>query len=99
MEQLSLFLSTLSNDLPTNKNNLIDILSKEHIEELSYATKACVRNRKFSFADFVLGALTKMSGSVRDSEFTLNSFHMNYNRCLSDELKMTHKCIHKQLDS
>ena len=56
MEQLSLFLSTLSNDLPTNKNNLIDILSKEHIEELSYATKACVRNRKFSFADFVLGA-------------------------------------------
>lgn len=40
-----------------------------------------------------------MSGSIRDSEFTLNSFHMNYNRHLDDEIKMTHKCIHKQLDT
>ena len=40
-----------------------------------------------------------MSSSIRESEFTLNSFHMNYNSHLGDEFKMTHKCIHKQLDS
>ena len=40
-----------------------------------------------------------MSSSIRESEFTLNSFHMNYNSLLGDEFKMTHKCIHKQLDS
>ena len=99
MEQLSLFLSTLSNDFQTSKTNLIDILSKKHIASLSYDTKACIRNRKFSFADYLLGALTMMSSSIRESEFTLNSFHMNYNRHLDDKFKMTHKCIHKQLDS
>ncbi|SFS83149.1 hypothetical protein SAMN02910357_02090 [Succinivibrio dextrinosolvens] len=57
-------------------------------------TKACIRNRKFSYADYMLGAMSKMSGSIRDSEFTLNSFHMNYNRHLNDEQKMNHKCIH-----
>ena len=40
-----------------------------------------------------------MSSSIRESEFTLNSFHMNYNSHLGDEFKLTHKCIHKQLDS
>lgn len=99
MEQLSLFLSTLSNDFQTYKTNLIDLLSKNHISKLSYDTKACVRNRKFSVADYLLGALTMMSSSIRESEFTLNSFHMNYNSHLGDEFKMTHKCIHKQLDS
>ena len=99
MEQLSLFLSTLSNDFQTSKTNLIDILSKKHIASLSYDTKACIRNRKFSFADYLLGALTMMSSSIRESEFTLNSFHMNYNSHLGEDFKMTHKCIHKQLDS
>ena len=99
IEQFSLFLSTLSNDFQTSKTNLIDIHSKKHIACLSYETKACIRNRKFSFADYLLGALTMMSSSIRESEFTLNSFHMNYNSHLGDEFKMTHKCIHKQLDS
>ena len=98
-EQLSLFLSTLSNVFQSNKNNLIALLSKNHITGLSYDTKACIRDRKFSVADYLLGALTMMSSAIRESEFTLNSFHLNYNRHLDDEIKMTHKFIHKQLDS
>ena len=67
IEQFSLFLSTLSNDFQTSKTSLIDILSKKHIACLSYDTKACIRNRKFSFADYLLGALTMMSSSIRES--------------------------------
>lgn len=37
--------------------------------------------------------------STRNSEFTLNDFHMNYNRNQAKALKMSHKSIHKQLDS
>ena len=99
LEQLPIFLSPLSNDFQSNKTNLIDILSENHITDLSHDTKACTRNHKFSVADYLLCALSRMTSSIRNYEFTLNSFHMNYNRHLDDELRMPHKCIHKQLDT
>lgn len=48
---------------------------------------------------YLLSSLSKLCSSTRSSEFTLKDIHMNYNRNQAKALKMSHKCIHKQLDS
>lgn len=68
-------------------------------EILLLQCKACVRERKFSLSSYLLGSLSKLCSSTRSPEFTLNDFHMNYNRNQVQPLKISHKCIHKQLDS
>lgn len=99
MGSLSLFISNLSTNLPPTAHNLLDVLSKDHIRELAFDCGACVRERKFSLSDYLLGSLSSMCSSRRSSEFTLNDFHLNYNRNQEETLRMSHKCIHKQLDS
>ena len=99
MEPLSLFISNLSTTLSSPSQNFLDVLSKDNISDLAFECGACQRQRKFSLADYLLGALSKMNGSMRDSEFTLNSFHMNYNSHCDEYSTMSHKCLHKQLDS
>ena len=99
MEPLSLFLSNLSTNLSPSAKNLLSVLSKDNIRDIAFECKACVRERKFSLSSYLLGSLSKLCSSTRSSEFTLNDFHMNYNRNQAKALKMSHKCIHKQLDS
>ena len=62
---------------------------------------ALKRERKFSISDYILTALTKMCKSTEKSEFTLCSVHDAYLRGCRKLRKvlLTHKCIHKQLQS
>ena len=80
MEPLSLFLSNLSTNLSPTSKNLMTVLSKDNIRDIAFECKACVRERKFSLSSYLLGSLSKLCSSTRSSEFTLNDFHMNYNR-------------------
>ncbi len=95
MRKLSLFISNFSTSNDVNSSSLFDLLSGEHISALAQKTGACMRKRKFSFADFIHDALTRLSSSIRDSEYTLNSFNLYYNRHQSEGNRMSHKCIHR----
>lgn len=75
------------------------MLSKDNIRDIAFECNDCVREHKFSLSSYLLGSLSKLCSSTRNSEFTLNDFHMNYNRNQAKALKMSHKSIHKQLDS
>ena len=62
---------------------------------------ALKRERKFSISDYILTALTQMCKSTEKSEFTLCSVHDAYLRACRKLGKalLSHKCIHKQLQS
>ena len=77
------------------------ILSKDNLKQYARDCGALKRERKSSISDYILTALTQMCKSTEKSEFTLCSVHDAYLRgCrkLHKEL-LTHKCIHKQLQS
>lgn len=62
---------------------------------------ALKRERKFSISDYILSALTQMCKSTEKSEFTLCPVHDAYLRVCRKLGKalLSHKCIHKQLQS
>lgn len=56
------------------------VLSQDNIRDIAFECKACVRERKFFLFSYLVGNLSKLCSLTISSEFTLNDFHMNYNR-------------------
>ena len=94
MEPLSLFLSNLSTNLSPTAKNLLTVLSKDNIRDIAFKCKACIRERKFSLSSYLLGSLSKLCSSTRSSEFTLNDFHIKYNRNQDIEILKAVKAVH-----
>ncbi|MGN0902652.1 MAG: IS4 family transposase [Succinivibrio sp.] len=96
MSKLSIFPASLS-----TARSFTNILSKENLKQYARDCGALKRERKFSIPDYILSALTQMCKSTEKSEFTLCSVHDAYLRGCRKLRKalLTHKCIHKQLQS
>ena len=96
MSKLSIFPSELS-----TSHSFTSILSKDNLKQSARECGALKRERKFSHSDYILSALTQMCKSTEKSEFTLCSVHNAYLReCKkTNGALISHKCIHKQLQS
>ena len=96
MSKLSIFPASLS-----TAHSFTTVLSKENLKQYARDCGALKRERKFSISDYILTSLSQMSKSTEKSEFTLRSVHDAYLRGCKKLGKslLTHKCIHKQLQS
>ena len=95
MQKLSLIITPKST---FNATSLTSVISKEHIESIARQEGALIRQRKFSLSSYLINAVKNMCAPVKKSEFTLCSMHESYNRLHPDNT-LSHKCIHKQLQS
>ncbi len=96
MPKLSIFQASLS-----TVRSFTTILSKDNLKQYARDCGALKRELKFSISDYILTALTQMCKSTEKSEFTLCSVHDAYLRACRKLGKalLSHKCIHKQLQS
>ena len=96
MSKLSIFPASLS-----TAHSFTTVLSKDNLKQYARDCGALKRERKFSISDYILTSLSQMSKSTEKSEFTLRSVHDAYLRGCKKLGKslLTHKCIHKQLQS
>ena len=96
MTKLSIFPSSLS-----TARSFTTVLSRENLKQHAIDCGALKRERKFSMPDYILSSLTQMCKSTEKSEFTLSFVHKAYLKFCKKVGKalISHKCIHKQLQS
>lgn len=96
MSKLFLLPSSLS-----TVHSFTSILSKDNLKKYALECGALKRERKFSKPDYLLSCLNLMSSATGYSEFTLCSINNAYLRACKKAKRalISHKCIHKQLQS
>ena len=83
----------------SGRTSAVSLMAPEHIDALARECGATLRMRKFQPSRYFLTSASCMCSSTEDAEFKLINFHNAYNEGLPGHLKMTKKCIHKQIDS